>query len=665
KKSLTTLAIASSFMGAFFITPKVLGTFEPTVVHAADSTQTAVPDSVNVIVHKLMYDKNTALDVDKNGIVNDGHEKTTYPGGVTAYDKSKYGRVGFTVYDISNAFADNDYKDSKISGIVSDIEAKGTNSDYIKKATSDSGEKIVDAAGNITFGNMPARDNGDYKVYAVVETKTPKGMITQKAKPAVIVTPMTTNNGADYLKDINIYPKNITQKLIFTFTKVGDDGNKNGAINPLVGAKFQLYKGIPGTSNAVKVGSVLTTNAAGQVVAVDLLLGDFFWVELPSPNVDDPADKTGHSSKYLLGADAKNNADNKLRFSIGEDGVDPSGLKCRYVNFKQPDIKKDLINGTDSNKDGKKSFETGDATHHQAVVHIPNDIAGNPDGININGTKYQTKPYSTFIVRDRPQKGLLHVESKGNIVMKDNAGKTLKLGVDYTVATAKDKSGAIIGWDINYLVGGKVSSAVAALSGTDVTIDYDLILTQDAIVSSDIINDIYLDYGTDTDVKTLHDDDVLYTYGAKFVKESSGLFGTGVGNKKVAGAEFILQNKDGKYFTGKKDNDKDTVTENVWSAKLSEALIYKTNSAGEFEVLGLVEGDYQIVETKAPDNYQKLQEPIKFTVEPDSYKTILHVKNDEKPTAPLTGSTKTLLFVIVFTVVAAGAGVIVYKKRMA
>ena len=636
------------------------------LAHAADDVTTTVPTHVNITVHKLMYDKNVTLDVIKDGILNNGHEQSDYPTGVTAYDKAQYGRVGFTLYNITNAFSDKNYTDSKISNIVADVETKGIDSSYIKNSEGNSGEKLVDENGTITFSNMEAYVNNGYKVYIAVETKTPQGMITQKAKPTVIVTPMTTSNGSQYLKTINIYPKNITQKLVFTLTKVGDDGQKDGTINPLVGAKFQMYgyTNVPGDETSKKIGGELTTNNAGQLFAENLILGKYYFVELPSEKVDDPSDSTGHEGLYLLGADAKNNSANQLKFEIGEDGVNPDGLKLRYINFKQPTLEKELMNGHDTNNDAHFSFETGEESHHKSTIHIPNDIAGSTEAININSTKYVTKPYSTFLYRDRTQEGLLYVENKGDVVVKDNKGTILRSGRDYILDTI-EKDGKVLGFDIDFIINGKTSDTISALAGTDITIEYDMTVTQAAKMAEAIINDAYLDYGTDLDIKTLHDDDALYTYGAKFKKVSSGLFGTGVGAKALEGTEFVVKNAEGKYFTGKFDNDSDSVTENVWSANEADAIKVISDKDGLFEVVGLYEGHYQLIETKATDGYQKQPEPIDFEVTPTAYEEANRkvIENDEKPTAPLTGSRKIAILAAGGMVIGAIGVIVVYYRR--
>lgn len=56
----------------------------------------------------------------------------------------------------------------------------------------------------------------------------------------------------------------------------------------------------------------------------------------------------------------------------------------------------------------------------------------------------------------------------------------------------------------------------------------------------------------------------VVTYGAKFLKVDSGLFGTGIKATPLEGAEFAAKNAEGKYYGGLVDTDKDGVKEAVW-----------------------------------------------------------------------------------------------------
>ncbi|WP_263863152.1 pilin N-terminal domain-containing protein, partial [Ligilactobacillus agilis] len=143
---------------------------------------------------------------------------------------------------------------------------------YITGATK-VGTKAINNLGNVRFDNVKAYDATKpqkYHYYAAVETKTPKGFVVAKARPLVFVNPFTNPDGTGYLDTTYLYPKNNTQKLEFNLTKYAIYNEADGKYSAdgakeLAGAKFQLYRGQPGSGT--KVGDVLTTDKNGKVTA--------------------------------------------------------------------------------------------------------------------------------------------------------------------------------------------------------------------------------------------------------------------------------------------------------------------------------------------------------------------------------------------------------------
>lgn len=92
---------------------------------------------------------------------------------------------------------------------------------------------------------------------------------------------------------------------------------------------------------------------------------------------------------------------------------------------------------------------------------------------------------------------------------------------------------------------------------------------------------------------------------------------------------------------------------------------FKFTSAqdGSFEVKGLAYGEYQLIETKAPEGYAKLTSPQDFTVSGTSYSdtTIIDIENN-KVTIPQTGGMGTIIFVVAGLLIM-GTALVVMKKR--
>jgi len=161
----------------------------------------------------------------------------------------------------------------------------------------------------------------------------------------------------------------------------------------------------------------------------------------------------------------------------------------------------------------------------------------------------------------------------------------------------------------------------------------------------------------------------VVTYGAKFLKVDSGLFGIVIKATPLEGAEFAAKNAEGKYYGGLVDTDKDGVKEAVWVDDVANAAILKSDKEGHFEITGLTEGKYSLEETKAPENYQKLTKEISFKVDKDSYKeeNRITIKNNQKASVPMTGSNGFQTYVLISCLLL-GAGVlsaVVYFKKKA
>ncbi|MDV4500182.1 SpaA isopeptide-forming pilin-related protein [Enterococcus faecium] len=600
--------------------------------YADDITQKTPPEKVNIIVHKLMYGQETQLNVDVDGIKNDGYTHDQYPDGVTKYNKEDYGDVEFTLGNITNQVLptnDSDLTNAKVDEIITDVEEKGSDSEYVKNATNKI-TSAVDQNGETTFSDQPAYVNSKGNVYVIYESKSAKGLVTQKAKPMVVIAPMTDNTGSGFLKDINLYPKNIVSKLSFELTKFGDDGTEQSTQTPLKDAKFELYKGEAG--KGTKLGD-LVSNEQGKLTATDLTLGKYYFVEVPS-DVVVGSDQEPTADQYLLGADARNDAHNKLTFEITNDGV-TSDLKASYVNYKAPVIDKIVTNGTGE----EHSFQVGDAVNYQGTIHVPTDIAGGTDGITVNGVKSETSPYSVFKWGDSAGKGLSYVAEKADIKVTNNDGSVvLKENTDYKIENSD--SGFVIDFIVN---NGQVSDTVANLHGQDLKMTYSMFVNDSAEIANPLTNSVDFVYNNDPFSQEEHHEKTkadVVTYGAKFLKVDSGLFGTGIKSTPLEGAEFVAKNTNGKYYGGINDTDKDGVKEAIWVDDIAKASILKSDKDGNFEITGLAEGNYALEEIKAPENYQKLTKEVAFTVNKDSYRdeNRITIKNNQKASVPLTGS---------------------------
>lgn len=435
----------------------------------------------------------------------------------------------------------------------------------------------------------------------------------------------------------------------------------------------------------------MTSDEKGQVTADNLIMGDYYFVEVPSEVASDD----DNQAKAALSPIAKNDKDNKLTFSIGEDGIDPTKLQGSLVDYGKPEITKKLTNGVGEHQ----SLHSGDHAHFKSDVTVPQNIAGSAWKIDATGTEAKSEPYSVFYTRDEPQKYLKDVDGERNLKITTADGKTLEEGKDYEVLTGDNK------WFVNYITqnvsdsdkakieaaknshdnkqiqdtlsnlsSGSATETVMNQAGKKLHYDYDQIVTSDVPMDTDVVNDIYLGWNDGSGYRELKRSDKTITYGVHFVKESSGFMGTGIAAEKLQGAQFAVQDlRTGKWFNGFKEDDKTGEKTAQWvdDYKSVKEGILTSDKEGKFELQGFTEGDYKLREVKAPNGYQLMDETVSFKIGPhtdgDTLKNPVVVKNNEKTTMPLTGSQKLLVATaggaIVVTVL--GFSAYTFKKKFA
>lgn len=246
----------------------------------------------------------------------------------------------------------------------------------------------------------------------------------------------------------------------------------------------------------------------------------------------------------------------------------------------------------------------------------------------------------------------------------------LTAGTDYTVAfdqTCKDQSGAtaICTFEITF-----TQDYLDRL-----TVDTEIIITYSAVVNENAViagagnpNDTVLKYGTDD--WTAWDRTVTCTWDMGVLK-----YGNGNESNVLADAKFVLLNKDKTqvaiFANGKMTGWAAIPTgDDPWPAG-SELT---TGADGKIYVAGLDADNYFLRETQAPAGYNKLSQDVaasvdRGTVENNvliSYQTkVVKVNNQSGTIFPETGSTGTMMFISIGSLMAIVAVVfIITRKKM-
>lgn len=288
-----------------------------------------------------------------------------------------------------------------------------------------------------------------------------------------------------------------------------------------------------------------------------------------------------------------------------------------------------------------------------------------------NMTEYTT---CVFNFVDTLSKGLTLDQNSIKVTI---GGSELQKDVDYTVSATGGNGAAtelkIIMTDFKTKHGDK--------AGQEIKVTYSASINEHAVAGQDDAgNSAKLEYsndpikgGTGTSVPSV-------THGYTFDFDINKTDGTD--GSALAGAVFQLQKK-GEGTTVKlivENAGDETQPAVVRSAKTGEGNAVDTITtpeSGKITFKGLDAAEYQLVETKAPDGYNKLQKPVdvtivanydqdgtlnNWTVNGGGNDVALNIQNNKGTLLPETGGMGTILFTLVG---AAAIGYGIYRKRTA
>ena len=207
--------------------------------------------------------------------------------------------------------------------------------------------------------------------------------------------------------------------------------------------------------------------------------------------------------------------------------------------------------------------------------------------------------------------------------------------------------------------------------GAEIKVTYSATVNEKAIavVSENKAELTYSNNPTDSESKTTTPPEIVEVYSSKIVIDK---YEAGKEDTKLPNAQFVLYkeviSETGSSTLYYKWNETDKKVE--WVTDMTAATVKTTDDSGAASFDGLDNGDYYLVETKAPDGYNQLTEPHKVTVAGSSTDTtkltaIAKVANSTGTTLPSTGGMGTTLFYVLGAVLVVGAGVLlITKKRM-
>ena len=297
-----------------------------------------------------------------------------------------------------------------------------------------------------------------------------------------------------------------------------------------------------------------------------------------------------------------------------------------------------------------------DAKHDTALV-------GETKTFKVTSTMPEgIKDYKVLKFTDKFSAGLTYT---GKLVVKNGATDVDPSNYSTTGTDPVGTKGAAISIAFN-------EDYIKTLNPKDViTITYDAVINETAVMGEANPNDVKLTYGTNPDsTKEVKPNETpeLHTGGAKFEKVDKAT------SAKLAGAKFVVTNEAGDKYLKQTAASGTTPAKNEWVANKADATVFTSAADGTFEVKGLPYGEkgndnatgetkYKLVEVEAPNGYALLQQPVEFTISSTTYTGAINQVNNNKVTIPQTGGIGSAL-VIAAGVLVVGLGFIA-KRRSA
>lgn len=270
-----------------------------------------------------------------------------------------------------------------------------------------------------------------------------------------------------------------------------------------------------------------------------------------------------------------------------------------------------------------KNVTTEDTLNYKLTINVPTNI-----------THESTTGYA---IKDTPSEGLKYLTGTIKI-------DRLTLGEDYTVKEDGN------GFKINFIL----NENVKKYAGEKLYVTYDMKLTAEVKPDEKHENkaSVIVSNGPNETPTEITPPPAVVTGGKKFIKKDAH------NGNPLQGAKFVVK-QDSKYakFYDKLSRDGEYIFEK-WVDNVDDATKVISNEQGQFFVKGLLDGEYQLEETKAPsDKYVKLKEDVNFSVKHGEYNTtdLQVIKNTPKGILPSTGGTGIIAFLVLGSAMMLGA----------
>ena len=454
--------------------------------------------------------------------------------------------------------------------------------------------------GQVKFENLPIG------LYLVEETAAPAQIVDHSANFLVSI-PMTNEAGDDWIYDVIANPKNVAVYGGVTLEKYGKVLGVNSTTNtesPLSGATFYLQHkvdnqwvtmtGLTLLHGSEGTNGLLTTSDAGLINVDGLAPGDYRFIEHTAPN------------GYIAdGEKAYEFIINNNKTVTVKDSSYADNDKIKVVN-EMPDLEK-TVKKSGETFDKGADYSVGDTVTWKVEATIPTGV----------------EKLQTYKLTDKMSLALTFDESKANFtVVTDKDTTPLSKGTDYTLKVTQATETEGPEWVITFTTVGMNKLKAAG----KVTVTFDTVLNKKAKAGDDSkvgnLNDAQLNYSNgfyptqkpdgypdnpNPTEEVIKDEATVYTFELDIKKVD----GTN-NDRALAGAHFDLYKYIGEPSDKVTEADlKDTTKAKKIRDDLVSDATGKLVKENDDTPLYFGNGNYYLVETKAPEGYNLLKDPVK------------------------------------------------------